>query len=84
MSSKDWEKDFVETDILDSFDIFMQYGEHKKDCYSLSGIINEFIDYMDNDIKETYSNKNIQDDVKKHIRGICFHNKNKLFDKYGM
>ena len=82
-NSKEWEKDFVEKDVLDSFDIFIQYGKHKKEYYSLSSIINEFIDYMDYDIKNIYQNKTIQTEIKKHIRGICFRNKNSLLNKYG-
>lgn len=81
--SKIWEKDFLEKDVLDSFDIFMQYGKHKKEYYSLSGIINEFIDYMDFDIKTIYHDKSTQMEIKKHIRGICFRNKGILFGKYG-
>lgn len=81
--SKEWGKDFLEKDVLDSFDIFMQYGKHKKKYYSLSGIINEFIDYMDYDIKHIYQDKFTQTEIKKHIRGICFRNKSILFEKYG-
>lgn len=83
MESVNWKKDFEEKDVLDSFDIFIMYGVHKKKYYSLSGIINEFIDYMYNDIKNAYPNKEMQKEIKKHIRGICFSNKNILFEKYG-
>lgn len=82
-NQKIWEKDFVEKDILDDFDMFIIYGKHKKVYYSLSGIINEFIDYIDNDIRNIYKDKSIQMEIKKHIRGICFRNKNRLLDKYG-
>lgn len=82
-NQKIWEKDFTEQDILDDFDIFIIYGTHKKIYYSLSGIINEFIDYIENDIKNVYKEKSIQVEIKKHIRGICFRNKNRLLDKYG-
>ena len=83
MENYNWKKDFEEKDILDSFDIFIKYGTHKKKYYSLSGIITEFIDYMSNDIEDTYSNKTIQKEIKKYIRGVCFHNKQILLDKYG-
>lgn len=82
-NQKIWEKDFTERDILDDFDIFIIYGTHKKIYYSLSGIINEFIDYIENDIKNVYKDKSIQMEIKKHIRGICFRNKNRLLNKYG-
>lgn len=80
---KIWEKDFLENDVMDSFDIFIMYGNHKKQYYSLSGIINEFIDYMDKDIQDNYQNKAMQQEIKKHIRGICFKNKRKILLKYG-
>lgn len=82
-NQKIWERDFVEKDILDDFDMFIIYGKHKKVYYSLSGIINEFIDYIDNDIRNIYKDKSTQMEIKKHIRGICFRNKNRLLDKYG-
>lgn len=82
-NQKIWEKDFVEKDILDDFDMFIIYGKHKKVYYSLSGIINEFIDYIDNDIRNIYKDKSTQMEIKKHIRRICFRNKNRLLDKYG-
>lgn len=83
ITQKIWEKDFTEKDILDDFDVFIIYGTHKKIYYSLSGIINEFIDYIETDIKNVYKEKSIQVEIKKHIRGICFRNKNRLLDKYG-
>ena len=82
-NQKIWEKDFTERDILDDFDIFIMYGTHKKTYDSLSGIINEFIDYIDDDIRNIYKDRSIQVEIKKHIRGICFRNKNRLLDKYG-
>ena len=82
-NQKIWEKDFTERDILDDFDIFIIYGTHKKTYYSLSGIINEFIDYIDDDIRNIYKDRSIQVEIKKHIMGICFKNKNRLLDKYG-
>lgn len=83
VNQKEWEKDFIEKDILDDFDMFIMYGTHKKTYYSLSGIINEFIDYIENDIVNIYKEKSIQTEIKKHIRGICFRNKEKIFKKYG-
>lgn len=83
MNEKKWGQDFLERDILDDFDIFIMNGNHKKKVYSLTGIINEFIDYMEYDIIINYPNKKEQIEIKKHIRGICFKNKSFLFDKYG-
>lgn len=80
---ENWKKDFLEQDILDDFDIFMEYGEHKKMEYSLDEVINEFIFYINKDIQSIYQSKSIQADIKKYIRGICYKNKRKLFDKYG-
>lgn len=76
-----WNNDFIEEDILDSFDFFIENGKHKKQYYSLSGIINEFIDYMEQDIISAYPKQVIQ--IKKHIRGVCFRNKTRILDKYG-
>lgn len=83
MGNYNWKQDFEEKDVLDSFDIFIKYGSFKKECYSLSGIITEFINYMNSDIENAYPNKDIQKEIRKHIRGICFNNKKVLLDKYG-
>lgn len=80
---QNWKQFFLEKDILDDFDIFMCYGTLKKERYSLSGIINEFIYYMEKDIKDNYKDKVIQNEIKKHIRGICFKNKATLYKLYG-
>lgn len=80
---ENWKENFLEQDILDDFEIFMKYGTHKKKEYSLNEIIEEFIFYINKDIQNIYQSKSIQTDIKKHIRGICYKNKGKLFDKYG-
>lgn len=83
LENNNWKKYFLEKDILDDFDIFVEYGRHKKRYYSLSGIINEFIDYMEYDINELYEDKYTRNAIKKHIRGVCFRNKGSLLGKYG-
>ena len=45
--------------------------------------LTDIIDYIDNDIRNIYKDKSTQMEIKKHIRGICFRNKNRLLDKYG-
>lgn len=74
------EIDFTEKDILDSFDYFMENANHKKKEYSLSGIIMEFLDYMEDDIVESYKDKSSY--IRKHIKSVCFNNKEYIYNKY--
>lgn len=75
------EIDFTEQDILDSFDFFMENAEHKKREYSLTGIIMEFLAYLEDDIVTSYGNKSYI--IKRYIKNVCFNNKEYLYKKYG-
>lgn len=74
--------DFTEKDILDSFDIFMEYGKHIKKYYYLDEIIDEFLYYMTEDIIETYGKKNLYK-CKKFLRNKLNNNEEYLYNKYG-
>ena len=74
--------DFTEKDILDSFDIFMEYGKHIKKYYYLDEIIDEFLYYMAEDIIETYGKENLYK-CKKFLRNKLNNNEEYLYNKYG-
>ena len=74
--------DFTEKDILDSFDIFMEYGKHIKKYYYLDEIIDEFLQYMAKDIIETYGKENLYK-CKKFLKNKLNNNSEYLYNKYG-
>ena len=74
--------DFTEKDILDSFDIFIQYGKHTKKYYYLDEIIDEFLQYMAKDIIETYGKENLYK-CKKFLKNKLNNNSEYLYNKYG-
>ena len=74
--------DFTEKDILDSFDIFMEYGKHIKKYYYLDKIIDEFLYYMTEDIIETYGKENLYK-CKKFLKNKLNNNSEYLYNKYG-
>ena len=74
--------DFTEKDILDSFDIFMEYGKHIKKYYYLDEIIDEFLYYMTEDIIKTYGKENLYK-CKKFLRNKLNNNEEYLYNKYG-
>lgn len=74
--------DFTEQDILDSFDLFMKNGNHKKKQYYLEEIIDEFLQWIEKDIIETYGKENLGK-CKKYLRNKLYNNEEYLYDNYG-
>lgn len=74
--------DFTEQDILDSFEVFMQNGKHKKKRYYLEEIVSEFLLYMEEDIIEAYGKENLYM-CKKYIRNRLYSNDEFLYNRYG-
>ena len=74
--------DFTEQDILDSFDLFMKNGNHKKERYYLEEIVDEFLQWIETDIIETYGKENLYK-CKKFLRNKLYKNEEYLYDNYG-